>query len=226
MSKYSVGSIFNMGRYGDAEILENMDSRRVKIMFLETSYICICQKSKLLNKSVKDKLYPSLFGVGIIGENGYKGNEKASSIWKNMIRRCYSGEFPSYSNTIVSDEWLYFPNFVEWFNENYKEGYELDKDLIGDGLLYSKDTSIFIPRRINRYIEGNKKNHKGYCISGGYISSVGRDFQTGKKVHLGYSKTIDSAIEKTRKFKAIQNKSAREYMRLLNFSEDIISNIK
>ena len=50
----------------------------------------------------------------------------------------------------VCDEWLTYSNFEKWFNKNYKEGQQLDKDILFEGnKLYSPETCCFVPSDIN-----------------------------------------------------------------------------
>ena len=110
------------------------------------------------------------YNIGYIGEGEYKPtiNKKPSkiyTIWHDMLGRCYDEKhrhkYKTYSNITVCDEWLNFQNFAKWFDENYYEveGEEmcLDKDiLIKDNKVYSPDTCIFVPERINNlFIKSN-----------------------------------------------------------------------
>ena len=87
-------------------------------------------------------------------------NNIVYSHWTAMINRCYNvkrlEKFPTYKNTTVCDEWLIYSNFSLWFNENYKSGYVLDKDIIGGTDVYSPKTSAFVPPIINTCILDNK----------------------------------------------------------------------
>ena len=94
-----------------------------------------------------------VFGVGI---NDIKGvtSTKLYTTWHSMIRRCYSGVYrkrkPSDTLCYVCDNWLRLSSFKVWFDENYVEGLELDKDiLVEDNRLYSSDTCCFIPKTLN-----------------------------------------------------------------------------
>ena len=79
-----------------------------------------------------------IFGIGV---NDYDGHVringkiiKSYDVWHSMIERCYSKKShkkrPTYIGCKVHKEWLYFSNFKKWFDENYIEGYELDKDIL------------------------------------------------------------------------------------------------
>jgi len=76
--------------------------------------------------------------------------------WHSMIRRCYSekslSRYPLYENVFVDENWWIFSNFKKWMEKQDWKGKVLDKDLIGDGQLYSEDTCLFISNRVNSFI--------------------------------------------------------------------------
>ena len=74
--------------------------------------------------------------------DGRQRMDKAYQVWKSMLCRCYS-EYsktasPSYAGCEVAEEWKIFSNFKSWFDANYVEGWEIDKDILGSGKLYSQ----------------------------------------------------------------------------------------
>ncbi len=76
--------------------------------------------------------------------------------WSDMFKRCYSENWlekhSTYSEAEVCDGWLKFSNFLKWHQANYVEGWHLDKDLLGNGKLYSPETCCFIPAYINKFL--------------------------------------------------------------------------
>lgn len=100
---------------------------------------------------------PTVLGVGYRGgasayENGKR--KKSYSVWQSMLTRCYSEKYqvqkPTYRGCTVCKEWHNFSVFEQWFNDNYIEGYELDKDsIVENNKVYSPSTCLFISRRDN-----------------------------------------------------------------------------
>jgi hypothetical protein len=87
----------------------------------------------------------------------YERKSRAYSIWSNMIARCYDENrlsvHPTYRKCSVCDDWLIFSNFKSWFDENYIEGFQLDKDLLSGGeSIYSPSTCCFLPQELNKAI--------------------------------------------------------------------------
>ena len=106
--------------------------------------------------------------------------------YANMYNRCYSKAFqeshPWYKGCTVCDEWLDpehgLGRFAKWCNENYYivegEGTtQLDKDILIPGnKIYSPDTCIFVPKRINCMFSGSsKKNENGLPMGVQYSAS-------------------------------------------------------
>ena len=67
--------------------------------------------------------------------------------WQNTLQRCYCPKFlalnPTYVGCSVHEDWLLFSNFQRFFDKNYIQGYQLDKDLL---------------------IHGNREYSEGVCV--------------------------------------------------------------
>ena len=65
-------------------------------------------------------------------ENGKAELTQAYKTWTGIIDRCYrpghEEKFKAYADCSVCEEWKYFSNFKKWFDENYIEGFDIDKD--------------------------------------------------------------------------------------------------
>lgn len=89
---------------------------------------------------------------------------KPYTLWKDMLYRCYNQKGKYYGRCKVSDAWLDYQNFAEWMDNTYKVGLALDKDLLGDGTLYSEHTCAFIPTALNLFTTHTKsKGSLGVC---------------------------------------------------------------
>lgn len=132
-------------------------------------------------------------GNGIAAVNGKL--TKAYTVWKEMLRRCYDPEwlsrFPTYTGCSVCSEWFSFPVFKKWFDENYVEGFQLDKDLlIAGNKIYGPDTCVFAPQSINKLFTDSGKTRGEFPIGVSFhklrmkfIASICID---GKLKWLGY----------------------------------------
>jgi hypothetical protein len=77
--------------------------------------------------------------------------------WNNMIKRCYDPvclrKHPAYIGCVVDPSWHRFMAFRSWMIEQDWEGNELDKDLLGDGKIYSPMVCVFISEPLNRFLK-------------------------------------------------------------------------
>lgn len=166
--------------------------------------------------NVKNKKLPSVFGVGFIGSGKYDRPNYPIHYkkWKGMLERSYSEKYhevrPTYKNVTVCEEWHNFQNFAVWFEENYIEGFELDKDILVKGnKIYSPDTCCFVPAEINLVMAYKCVKDKKYPVgvhkekSGRFLAICTID---GKPCRLGMFDTPEEAFQvyKTEKEKYIK----------------------
>lgn len=161
-----VGARFKNNQ-GDQYTLVSVDNlKNIGVVFDNyPDNILYTRKSLILEGFVKNHYKPSLHGVGYIGVGKFsaKSNSPQHNVWSKMIARCYDKtvrEFNRYGGrgVYVHKDWHNFQIFHDWFDKNYVEGYQLDKDLKNpDNLVYSPDTCIFIPSPVNKILISNNK---------------------------------------------------------------------
>ncbi len=102
---------------------------------------CGCRRTQHLVDSVK--IHPT-------------GSKVLYQVWHALLRRCYEKEHMSYHNyggrgVTVCEEWRNdFRPFYDWAMANgWKPGLQVDKDIKGNGLLYSPDTCVIVTRKQN-----------------------------------------------------------------------------
>lgn len=99
-------------------------------------------------------------GLGFIGIGDYssKDHKVAYAKWMAMLQRCTNPiadkSTESYVECEVCDKWMNFQNFAKWYYENEypcnNEPLCVDKDILIHGnKIYSPDTCILVPQRIN-----------------------------------------------------------------------------
>lgn len=172
----NVGKEYSTIEYGNYIILDSFKKgqRNVthyKIQFLETNSIKIIRKDKL-GTNIVDLYKPIQYGVSCVGE--YKkyehlGSEKLKNVWRGMISRCYNTSNANYNyyggkGVYVENRWLCFEYFLfdvdkikNWKNkiENWDD-YELDKDVYGNGFIYSLGTCCWLSKSEN--LKKSKEN--------------------------------------------------------------------
>lgn len=102
-----------------------------------------------------------IYGKGFNSKDKHKArisgtDTPAYKTWHGMIVRCYSAKYhekhPTYIGCSVTDEWLDYQNFADWFYDNpySNREYQLDKDLlILANKIYSPDRCVFVPQQLN-----------------------------------------------------------------------------
>lgn len=132
--------------------------------------------------------------------------------WKDMLKRCYSPKLqeanPTYVGCAVTDEWLDFQVFAEWFEGQEYSGadYQLDKDLLVQGnKIYSPTTCCFVPRELNTLLSDCSRA-RGKHPQGVHFSKTNGRYQAlirldGKRKHLGYYDCPNEAYMVYRKAK-------------------------
>lgn len=163
-----VGEGYQTNNYGWLTIVDYHDCNHVEVVFTATGYRTVAQSSHVLKGKVKDKLKPIVYGIGFIGEGKHKTtisgkSTKPYQTWLGILERSYSEKchdrFPTYKGCTADKEWHNFQNFAEWFEANYINGYELDKDILVKGnKIYSPDTCKFVTHAEN-IIEANAKHY-------------------------------------------------------------------
>lgn len=154
------GEIFKTHNYGDLVITNYVSSREVYVKFVKTGYETVTNFGNIKKGIVRDKLLPSVHGVGIVGNEPTSlcGKDvKEYMVWCGMLRRCYSENChlsqPTYKDCTTSNNFNYYPYFKEWCDKQVgfgNEGWHLDKDILVKGnKIYSEDTCCFVPREIN-----------------------------------------------------------------------------
>ena len=130
-------------------------------------------------KTIKNPYFPSVYGVGYLGQGKYKPIENGKmtiqyNYWKAMMQRCYCKSVNkhtlAYNNVSVCKEWHNFQKFAKWFDENFyfvdDEKMSLDKDILKRGnKVYSPETCIFVPMKINQlFIKNKTVRNSNLCI--------------------------------------------------------------
>ena len=201
-------------------IKEYRNARDIDIYFPEYNWTFEhAQYQKFKKGNIKCPYEPRYYDKGYLGEGKYKVSENGKTkreykIWHHMLRRCYDPKFhekeSTYKDCKVEDYLLNFQHMGEWIENNY---YEipgevmcLDKDILCKGnKVYSRETCIFVPQRINSlFVKSNKArgdNPIGVSDlpSGNYEVHCNNGY--GKYVYLGTYSTKEEAFRVYKEYK-------------------------
>lgn len=189
----------------NAEVVECFRNSNCTVLFYDDTNTTIfnVQFSHIKKRILKNPNHPVFYGVGFIGQGkhttGTNGDcYKNCKCWIGMLERCYSDKYqlkkPTYIDCSVDERWHNFQVFAEWFENNYTQGFELDKDILVKGnKVYSPETCCFVPREVNSLF--TKRNSK----RGDYPIGVRREgnryvARLGGNIYLGIFDTIEEAF--------------------------------
>ena len=196
-----IGDTFKSSQGELCVVVNYISCSRILIRFSgSSSFERYVRADHLRSGSFNNPFYRSVCGVGFLGVGEHKtrqSNKKTAAYqcWNDMMKRCYNEsvqkKHPTYIGCRVDDDWHSFQNFAEWFNDNYIEGYHLDKDILVRGnKLYSAETCCLVPRKINNLFLDCGKTRGLYPIgvsrnikTGRFVSELNVD---GEPVILGY----------------------------------------
>lgn len=199
----------------EIEIIEYFNKNDCTIKFENEITLKNVFYNAIKNGQIKNLFHPSVYDVGYIGQGKYCSKlenkpTKVYYIWKAMLQRCYDENIrykrTEYKGCTVVKKWHNFQNFAKWFEENYVEGSQLDKDILFKGnKFYSFKTCCFVPREINILL--TKRNIKrGEYPIGVTISKSKNRFEASlstkeKQCYLGSFKTPEEAFRAYKKEK-------------------------
>ncbi len=213
MRKDRIGEKFKNKKGENYTIIEYNTFKDCVIQFEDGTIIKNLIYSNVRKGEVKNPNFPAILGVGYIGVGKYKAsddNKKHNKIyltWYCMFQRCYSElhqiKAKTYKDCSVVEEWHNFQNFAQWYENNYVEGFELDKDILVKGnKMYSPKTCCFILKEINNVFKGSKQ---GKFTRG--VNAAGNKFRASyQSKHIGSYSTPEQAFQayKTAKEKHIK----------------------
>ena len=231
--KHKVGSVHSTNKYGDFIITKYVNASNVHIKFLNTGYETVTLNSCILSGEIRDRYFPSVHGVGIVGEESSRdsnGNKlKEYFLWNHMLTRCYGKKaklkLPSYEDCTASTNFKYFPYFKDWCSKQIgfgNEGWQLDKDILVKGnKIYSEDTCCFVPAEINSVFIKCDRSRGEYPLGVNYHKAtrkfVAQISYRKIKTHLGLYDTAEDAFKAYKKSKEKLIKSrADRYLDVLD----------
>jgi hypothetical protein len=191
-----------------------------------------------LDGLIKNRYHKSLCNVGYLGENDTCLNGKVKQSykkWFRMMERCYYKNYmnsKAYDDCYVCETWHNYSEFEAWHDNNYyecgKEMMCLDKDILrGEEKIYSPETCMYIPQKINNFFIGSNKEKSGASkYSHCDVYNVRISSKNGR-VNLGNYKTVEEAHKVYKNFKEKMLKEiAKEYKtKYHDFPEHIYSTL-
>lgn len=167
--------------------------------------------------------------------------------WKSMLSRCTEklcAKFPTYNGVACSENFKSYSYFYEWcknqkgFGNVDEKGncWQLDKDLLIKGnKLYSEDTCVFIPSRLNKLLtkrdaergdfligvdfQKSAKKYRARCCDGSSNHYIGL-FCTQEEAFSAYKLYKESLVKQVaNEYK--EQIDSRAYQTLMNYEVNI-----
>ena len=206
--KDRVGETYPTNKCGIVRIVRYVNCKDVDIVFLDTGYRANYSMVQIMSGAVKDRLQPSVYGVGILGVDSNCYQDNAYTPWCSMLERCFSEKYhskqPTYKDCCVSEDFKYYPYFKEWCNKQVgfgNEGWHLDKDILLKGnKVYSPEACCFVPHEINNLLNkqtsGESKDLPvGVCYDKGRKKFVAKLSMKSITKNLGRFETCEEAFQ-------------------------------
>lgn len=228
----SKGDIFKT-KTGDLRVIEYVNAKEILVEFIDgKSSPFWAHIGNLRKGKYKNKYYPSVCNIGYIGEGASASeNTEALYTWRRMLRRVYSTKErlrrPNTLDLKLQESWHNFQNFLIWYNLNYIEGFELDKDILRQGNnIYSEEMCCFLPREINtKYPKRYSISDKVYPTKDKNILQVTTTYLFNKRVTLRGKnrkllkniKELDTRLMLFRLVKKYKNISVKAKLALLSW---------
>ena len=154
---------------------------------------------------------------------------KEYNAWKRMLERCtdsYPIKNPAYRGCSPSENFKSYTFFYEWCNKQIGfrridengRSWQLDKDLLVKGnKIYSEDTCVFVPQRINKLLGKSDKRRGEYPVGVCWAKDRNRfraecNYNNKTQKQLGSYDTVEEAFLAYKTFKeALIKQVANEY---------------
>ena len=219
LKKERIGEI-SYSTFGNKMTIQDYNNVKDITVIFEDGYIVKSTYWCFKTGGIRSLYDTTIYNVGYFGEGKYGSMVNGLMatnyvVWVAMISRCYNPKCqkkqPTYIGCTVCNEWHNFQNFAKWYDENYyninNEQMTLDKDILfKDNKIYSPDTCVFVPERIN-VLFTNRKNKRGLYPLGVIYQKNNKNFvaqcNNNKKTkhHIGCFTTPELAFAAYKKFK-------------------------
>ena len=126
--------------------------------------------------------------------------------WRSMLKRAFDpkklAKYPTYIGTTISDDFMTFSNFDNWYRRQYgwDKGWDVDKDVRGNGKHYSAETCILIPQALNNLLTDSDAARGGFPSGVYWQEGAGKikaQVSENNKRQRGTTPCFDDVIEAT-----------------------------
>jgi len=209
-------------------IIAYRGSRDIDIQFEDDIIMTKVCYSQFSSGKIKNRNKKFIYGKGYIGYGPYITSENGEILevychWYSMMNRCYSNSKTGYEDCDVCNEWLNYQSFAKWYYEN---NYIIEDDLLSldkdikrkNNRVYSPDTCILIPQRLNMLVVNCRKLRGQYSLGVSYSNNkfVAHCSINKKQRHIGTFDTEEAAFYAYKKVKEAEiARAVDEYINIV-----------
>ncbi len=218
------GDILQTKFNGSFQVIRYGSKHDIDVRFLQTGFVKTTDATNIRRGNVKDPFYPSIYNRGFLGIGKHEAtiNSQATykyKCWRAIFIRCYDeyslNKHPTYRGCEICEDWFNFQIFGDWFDANYVDGWELDKDILHKGnKLYSPDNCCFVPEEINILFIKSDASRGKHPIGVNYHKThnlyVARMTKGGERVFLGNYNTSKEAFNAYKSAKELHIKDVAD----------------
>ena len=166
----TIGHWFTIITYFPSGIYDGEFRNAKCLVRFDSGYETFAAINHLKGGYVKDRFRKQIYGIGYLGKDKVK-NVRIYNLWRRVLR-CYDKKhyYHKYGVTVCK-RWHNFSNFqkdvvkLEGYDQNNlkrngNKGLELDKDIKGNGKLYSPETCVWVTKRENALQRWNGNNYR------------------------------------------------------------------
>lgn len=216
-----VGEKYITGEGLEIEIIEYNNYKDCTIKFQDGFIVRNIRYDNVQRGEVKNTQHLSVGGVGYFGAGNSKSyqNDKqlpGYKMWNQMIHASYNDKSTSKrtpdKDWEVCKEWQNYQTFAKWYDENYINGFSIDKNIIKKGnKLYCPEYCTFVPIEIAN-VFNKAEATRGDCPIGVYYEKSRNKYRAyvninSKSVKLGRYSTPEEAF-------LVHKKAKEEYIKL------------
>lgn len=197
------------------------------MLFIKVRVLTVLTETNMAIKDIRSQSGWAKYGPVA---NGTKTATKSYTLWKSMKQRCFEPaslqRHPTYKGCTISENFQNFQFFAEWCQTQIGyglEGYHIDKDiLVAGNKMYSEDVCVFVPGKLNRFLNNSKAARTiypqgvGLASCGKFAAALNID---GKDKHIGLYSTPELAFAA---YKIAKEMEARRWHQRLKTGEFIV----
>jgi len=132
------GTVYQSKSCGPFTVVYDRGATDVLVRF-PSGYECHTYRAVVRRGTIRDRLRPSVYGVGYLGGVEHTTMKRAYQSWREMMRRCYGPDRGRKGS--VCEEWHNYQTFADWYCSHSLGERMFMRVMLTEGTEYSPSTS-------------------------------------------------------------------------------------